>query len=135
MSFGPVTRRQYNEILGVPGPPGPPGKDGASGVQVNFAYNTPSPMVLQRLMPGNLEVRAAILITVPFNGDGSTLKLGTSSNPSLIFAAGEVPASDNSLDTFDNSALFSSSSYDYLILTINPVGATQGAGILFYEVV
>src|ERR1700674_3125831 len=121
MSFGPVTRRQYSEILGVPGPQGPPGRDGSGDVfRVPFAYNTPSPLILQTIAPGKTNIRASILVKTAFNGDGSSISLGTTTTPTLIFTTPDIDLTSLGVgDTFDNFAIFDFASADYLILTIS----------------
>lgn len=100
--------------------------------KVAFAYNTPSPLVLQQVFPGQLLNRCAILLTTPFNDPAASVTLGTTTSPSLVMAAGEATLTILG-NTYDQSALFEFSIMDFFQLTISPGVATAGAGLLLYK--
>jgi len=116
--------------MGIENPRG--AKIGFIGQKISFAYDTPSPMILQKIPPGKVLDRCAILIITPFDDPAAFITLGTITTPSLVLSAGEVTLSilDN---TYDQSALFEFSIMDFFQLTISPGVSTQGAGLLIYN--
>ena len=95
--------------------------------KVSFAYNTPSPLVLQQVFAGQVLDRCAILLTTPFNDPAAFV-----TSPSLVLAAGEATLTILG-NTYDQSALFEFSIMDFFQLTISPGVATAGAGLLLYK--
>lgn len=113
--------------------PTPSGASNSDTVQVvSFAYDTPSPMLLQAVTPGQIVNRAVVVVTVPFDDPTSSILLGTTTDVGLILGADDVTTS--AADQYDNDALFEFTIDDFLLLTINPGASTQGQGFLFYRI-
>ena len=131
---------------GATGPTGPAGETGATGAtgpagsgtggetvgQVAFDFNTPSPVLLQAVSSGLVLNRCTIIIVTPFDDPTASIEVGTSADPSLIFAPGEVAAGFTG-NTFGNSTLYPFTTNDFLLLTLSPGASTQGSGILLYK--
>lgn len=108
------------------------GSSDADVVRVEFAYDTPSPMILATLAAGQTIDRALILITEAFDGVGATLSLGTVAEPGLFLSAAEV--APGRLGQYETDELVPFDAAELLRLTIAPgSGATRGAGILLYK--
>jgi len=99
--------------------------------RVPFTYLSGA-LLLQATLAGDLIDRAAVLITTQFNGVGANLRWGTTTNPNLLFAPGEVTV--GVANTYDNSELHPLSAPDFLQLIVVPGTATQGAGLIFYTI-
>lgn len=99
-------------------------------VQVAFDYTTSSPLILQSVLAGQIVYKMTIIITTVFDDLLSTIKVGTTADPSLIF---EVDGTNILvLSQYDNDGLFIIPNDDLLILTITPGGSIQGAGMIYY---
>jgi hypothetical protein len=73
----------------------------------------------------------AIRILTPFDGPGASLRVGTSTDLGLVFAAPDIDLSVSG--TYDDSELFPFTIADLLLLTLHPAGSTQGSGLLIYK--
>jgi len=101
-------------------------------LEVGFAFNTASPLVLIPVNAGSIVTRAQIQIGTPFNDPAATLLFGTSATPNLIMAASN---SDPDVSgTYDQPTMVTIPANDKLQLTITPGTSTQGTGILYYEI-
>jgi hypothetical protein len=109
--------------------PVPVSPSGGNAVVVPFTYSSGT-LVLQATAMGQVLTRAVVVVTAPFNDPSATLVLGTTTDPGLIFEAGDVDAS-LPLQT-DGDAIFSFTTTDFLLLTIEPGASTVGAGSLYY---
>jgi hypothetical protein len=120
--------------MGATGPAGPTGSgtDSETVGQVAFDFNTPSPILLQTVAPGIVLNRCAVIIVTPFDDPSASIQVGTTTNPSLVFAQGEVVPWSNG-NTFNNSGLYPFVANDFLLLTLSPGASTQGSGILLYK--
>ena len=99
---------------------------------VSFTYATPSPMLLQAVLAGQIIDRAVVVITTPFDDPSSSVYLGITASTGLILGAGDVTT--DVADQYENAALFEFAANDFLELTITPATSTQGAGFLFYRI-
>jgi hypothetical protein len=97
---------------------------------VTFSYSTPSPLVIQAVTSGQIFYEAVIAIITAFNDPSTTLQLGTTATPNLIFGITDINAM--AIDQYINEAVFTISSNDFLILTISPGASIQGIGTLYY---
>jgi hypothetical protein len=100
--------------------------------QVPFTFATPSPLVLQAVTPGQLLNRVTIAITVPFNGPGALLTLGTTAAPAGIISLNDTVISFPG-QQYTTEDLFPFLAADFLQLTIHSSGSTQGSGYLLYK--
>jgi hypothetical protein len=130
-ALGLYNPRGQTSLVGSEGPTGPTGPGETVG-QVAFDFSTPSPLLLQTVTPGLVLNRCAIVIVTPFDDPAARIEVGTSANPSLVFAQGEVVAVAPG-NTFNNSSLYPFETNDFLLLTISPGASTQGSGILLYK--
>ncbi len=103
---------------------------GGGALKAPFTYTTASPFLIQAVTAGQLITRATLVLTQSFNDPAATIGLGTTADPNLIFAPGDVDADTTS--QYDNEGLVVFPSNDYLILTLSPGASTQGAGVLYY---
>ena len=100
--------------------------------QVPFDHASPSLTVLAPVTSVSILLHAVVFVTEAFNGPGASLSLGTSADPTKALAPGDVTMSEvGTYDALHCSALFTSS--DFLLLTLNSAGSTQGKGLLVYE--
>jgi hypothetical protein len=131
---GPTGPTGAAGATGPTGPVGPTGSgtDGETVGQVAFDFSTPSPLLLQTVAPGLVLNRCAIVIVTPFDDPAASLEVGTSTDPALVFAPGEV-VPDSAGNTFNNSGLYPFDANDFLLLTLSPRASTQGSGILLYK--
>jgi len=103
---------------------------GGGALKAPFTYTTASPFLIQAVTAGQLITRATLVLTQSFNDPAATIGLGTTADPNLIFAPGDVDADTTS--QYDNEGLVVFPSNDYFILTLSPGASTQGAGVLYY---
>jgi hypothetical protein len=82
--------------------------------------------------PGIVLNRCAVVIVTPFDDPSASIEVGTSADPALVFAPGEV-ATGAAGNTFGNSTLYPFSANDFLLLTLSPGASTRGSGILVYK--
>jgi hypothetical protein len=106
---------------------------GVSGVAVLFAFNTPSPLVLGALAAGARIVRAAIVVSTPFDDNAATLSLGTPGSPALVLATTDNRPSVAS--QYETDLITTIGAPDTLQLTISPGASTQGGGFVFFETI
>jgi hypothetical protein len=111
---------------------GPPAPGDETVGRVDFAFNTPSPVVLQAITAGQLLDRAAVLITTTFDDPAAYVEVGTSGDPDGVFEEGDIDL--GVLGQYENRILLLFPSSDLLLLTIHPGASTQGAGILLYKI-
>lgn len=107
----------------------------AAGVSpsVPFAFNTASPLVLAALPAGAKVVRAAIVISTPFDDAAATLSLGTPGSPALVLGPSDSRPSVAGQYETDLIATFAAA--DTLQLVISPGASTQGAGFVFFDII
>ncbi len=99
--------------------------------EVAFSYDTPSPMVLQAVTPGQTITRAQIVVGMPFNDPDATVEVGTTEVPGSVLEIGDT---DLTVDgaSFATEELVTFVTSDIFIITISPGSSTQGAGTLYY---
>lgn len=100
-----------------------------STVRVDFAWNTPSPLLLVNLAAGQVLCDCKVIITTAFDDGDARIEVGTPGTPTLVFAGGEVDVTDAG-PTFENPMLFLFPAINSLILTILPAASSRGAGTL-----
>lgn len=114
---------------GDKGDPGDPGAPGGSAVQFEFSFGDATPAYISEI--AGFVVAVSIVITIPFNGTGAALTIGTAGSPDLLMpSTGNDPTTSSRYEATPgvevNEAAF---------LTITPgSGATQGAGVVYLEV-
>ena len=121
-------------MSGCCSPFGTPGGGGGSvGTAVPFSFNTPSPLVLHALLAGAKIVRAAIVISTPFDDAAATLSLGTPGSPALVLS----PAQNQPgvAGQYETDLIASFAAPDTFQLAISPGASTQGAGFVFFELI
>jgi hypothetical protein len=110
------------------------GESGEIVAKVPFTFATPSPLVLQAVLPGNVLDRVSVLIQTPFNDPTATIQVGTTTDPDLVFVPGAIvlfgPLSGL---TYEDLSLYEFTMSDLLILTISSGASTMGAGLLLYK--
>jgi hypothetical protein len=122
-------------FVSAPGGGGIP-TTGTLQYNVDFAFDTASPMSLFALLAGDTLVRAVISITVPFAGQGQlnpTLQLGTVQNPSLLFGVTET--NPKAIGQYEYGGVVDLTANHTLRLIIDSAGCTQGAGSVLFELV
>jgi len=97
----------------------------------SFAFNTPSPLVLQSVAAGSYIVRAAILVTQAFNGGGPFVQLGTFAAPALVMGAADMDL--RTLGQYEADQIAIIGAADSLKLNIFAPGATQGQALVLWE--
>jgi hypothetical protein len=125
----PVTPLPSEPPLGQ-GPPGPAGP-GEAVFTTEFTYLTASPLILGAVDAGDILYRASILIETAFNGVVPTISFGTFGSPGLALSTAEVKPAI--LGQYETTFLIPLVVADFLILTINSNGSTQGRGLLLYN--
>lgn len=100
--------------------------------KVSFAFNTGSPLILGVVAAGQMLDRASLLITTPFDDLASSVQLGTSGTPGLIF--GPTDARPAVVGQYEHVALIIFPVNDLLQLSIVPGASTQGAGVLLFKI-
>lgn len=111
--------------------PAPPGTGEVVG-KVNFAYNTPSPLTIINLAANDVLNVQAVVITTPFNGVGSSLRLGTVAAPNSILSSTQITPTVTA--TYETSEKQLINVPEIMRLTIVPGTATQGAGYVLYNI-
>lgn len=96
-------------------------------VQIPFAYNSASPLLLANVVVGDSIVRASIDITQDFDDLAATLSIGTAGNNDLLVAVGENNPSAIALYDITKNTIFAGP--QVLSLYLNPGTSTQGTGI------
>lgn len=87
----PVITLTSGTEQGIPGPIGPIGPQGVAGTSwcssVAFAYNQVSPVIYPITIPaGKLVLECQLLVETPLDGEGSSLSIGTLTNPEALMA-------------------------------------------------
>lgn len=100
--------------------------------RVLFSFDTPSPMSLGNVIAGQTLDRASLLITTAFDDPMSSVQLGTSTTPGLIFGATDTRPSF--VGQYEHVALVTFPINDVFQLLISPGASTQGAGILLFKI-
>ena len=95
-----------------------------------FTYATGSPFLIQAVRPGQIITRATLVLTQSFDDPSTTIELGTTLNPALIFAPDDVNVDVTT--QYDNVGIVVFPSPDFLILTITPRSSTRGTGVIYY---
>jgi hypothetical protein len=108
-----------------------PGTISASAVP--FAFNTASPLVLSSLAGGARIVRAAIVVSTPFDAGAATLSLGTPGSPALVL--GPTDNTPGAAAQYETDQITTIGAPDTLQLAISPGASTQGAGFVFFETI
>lgn len=98
---------------------------------VPFDHSTPSPMLLAAVSPGATLNRATVKITVPFDGLGASVSMGTTTSPGLVLGSGDVYP--GTADQYESDELIEFDANDFLQFFINPSGSTRGAGLLLFK--
>lgn len=119
---------------GEKGDQGIPGTSASGGgVRVNFGFGDASPAQVLTAIAGPI-YRAEIIITTPFNGTQSSLRLGTLADPGLLMLANQNdPSAVGGYEVYPAIAQFGSPTPIYLTILLG-TGVTQGAGIVVIEV-
>lgn len=99
---------------------------------VPFTFSTASPLIITGVAVGDILNRSEILIETAFDGVSPTILLGTFASPGLVFSSSNTTPSV--AEQYESLLLTKFDMSDFLILTINPNGSTQGSGILFYKI-
>jgi len=110
---------------------GPTGGGNVVVQAVPFAFNTPSPLLLQAVAAGDLLLRAVVAITAQFDDPAARVQLGTSLSVGLVLGGADVTASV--VDQYESGEFVEFAGPDVLLLSIAPGASTQGAGLLLYE--
>jgi hypothetical protein len=126
-------------LRGHAGPAGPTGPAGAtgpagpgSGAAFTFTFATPSPVNLGAIPAGAIMNRVSVLITTAFDDPSATLELGTfGGSPSAFLAPSDSKL--GAVGQYETDMLVTVAAPDALKLTISPGASTQGAGVLFYN--
>jgi hypothetical protein len=100
-------------------------------IKMGFVFSDPSPVVLAQLLPGYTISRVTLLIKIPFDDPSATILMGTSAAPGLFL--GTQDSTPTRVDQYNSELIHNITLADILLLTINPLASTQGAGILYYE--
>lgn len=118
--------------LGIQGPPGAAGPSGAAAAPVNFAFGDASPAVVSSGQPAQVILQINVNITIPFNGAGAKLSIGTVTSTSLYVASSQL---DLSVATeFEITVGKAIAANTDIVATIMPgAGATAGAGWILVE--
>jgi hypothetical protein len=106
------------------------GGTGGGGTRVNFAFTSPSPMVLGVLPASALVNLSQIVIETPFDDPAAVVLFGLASDPSLFFGVGD--SFPSVAGQFKSSISLGVSVTDILLLTIHPGTSTRGNGYLLY---
>jgi hypothetical protein len=104
----------------------------AAGVLVDFAWNSPSPLLLALLMGSDVVEWAKVILTVPFDDPTASLLLGHTANPSSLFVAGEVDVTKVGVYTTEEPLRLGVPSN--FLLTVNPAASSQGAGYVLARI-
>jgi hypothetical protein len=123
-----ISRLRAQIALADPAPPPPPSTEIVAAATFTFSSGT---LVLGAFPPGGLLTYAQLIIQTSFNSLGATVRFGTSVNPQLFLA--DVDSSPHVVGQYVSESLVPSAP-DVLLLSVNPAGATQGAGLLFYRI-
>jgi hypothetical protein len=99
-------------------------------VSVPFTFSSGS-LVLGAIAAGSMIIRAQILINTAFNGSGASIRFGTSSNLSEFL--GVADSAPTIVDQYASFSVVIQPAADVMFLTVSAPGATQGAGVLLYE--
>lgn len=86
-------------------------------------------ITLQAVRAGSWLAGVNVIVDVPFDG-GVTLRMGTTTNPGVVFSTGQVDLA--TAGQYANQEVVDFASADFLGLTISP-GATVGSGHLVYR--
>jgi hypothetical protein len=123
---------QFTEA-GMRGMPGPAGVGGTGAIPpIAFSYGDAARAVFTPDVPSIL-VSARVRITVPFDGAGPEIRLGTAADDDAFMSAADSdPTMAAEFETTPDVPLADGAS---VRLTITPgAGATQGAGVLLLNV-
>lgn len=104
---------------------------GENWIAFDFNYNDASPEKCFMIPATYRIITAQIIITVPFNDAAATLKLGTLAQADKYMADTEnVPSEvgENESNPYDLLSLDTD-----VYITINPMAATQGEGVVLIE--
>ena len=109
------------------------GLEGAATIRKDFAFNSPNPVTITGLVPGDLVVQVFMRITTAFDDPSATVEVGTTTAPDLYFAGGD---SDLTLlnSIYTVSTMEESPLVDSAVITVNPAGSTIGAGTVLIVV-
>lgn len=114
-------------------PEGIQGVPGAPAIVVNFQFGDVASQVIHTFTANGYFLRLRAEISVPFDGDGSGISVGTVSDNNLLLSADEIFTSQVMAMEKANSASFNTD--DEIRLFITPgFGATQGSGRVILEV-
>jgi hypothetical protein len=113
-----------------------PGSGGGGGgnpriIVVPFAYDTPSPLTITAISPGQFIKSTTIQITEVFDDPTATLALGTTSSPSEFLTTAQNRP--RRLGDYEAIVNFLVAAAENVILTINPGASTQGQGYIIVD--
>ncbi len=108
------------------------GSGNCSEETVSFGFSAGGLGVLTTLNPGDVISDVRISVTVPFNGVGAEIRLGTATNPSQFFGFTDTRL-DRVLD-YEVNPVFISPFIDQLIFLLNTAGSTAGQGVIYYRI-
>jgi hypothetical protein len=97
---------------------------------VPFTYESGT-LVLQQVFAGDLIDTAWVVIKVAFDDPSSTIFMGTTFDPYLVFGIGDVTASIE--NQYTNQSITQFLATDFLQLIVNPAASTVGSGLLVYR--
>jgi hypothetical protein len=97
--------------------------------QFTFTYASSFPMTLQTVTTGQTIYEAMLIVNIPFDGY-SSIQLGTTANPSLVFESSDISLSV--ADQYVSEAFIIIPSNDYLILSFSGSPTTGSATIYYY---
>lgn len=101
----------------------------------DFTYATPSPTTLFAMLPGDTLESVKVLNTTPFSDPASTISIGTTATPGLVFAPGQaVVTAPGAGETFDDESLHLITTPTNLVLTIAPGASVAGAGTILFKI-
>ena len=123
----PASPGRWLKITGTGG-----GTQTTDTVEVSFAFNTASPLIIRGMLAGETVINAEIQINTAFDDPAATLELGIATDTDMIFTS-----SSNMPDTvgvYHNEVNYNFSSPDNIILTINPGVSTQGSGDVVLQI-
>ena len=113
------------------GPQGPRGQAGSNITPIDFTFGDASSIVW---VPGDAGLLSLVrlFITVPFNGVGAAISVGTASDPEALMPAAFCdPTAEQG---FENTPDVELASGEGVRLVITPgTGATAGAGVLLLQ--
>jgi hypothetical protein len=97
-------------------------------LSIPFDFSSSSPLALSQLLPGDIVDQVKVVIEAGFDDPAATLRVGTTQDPDLVFAAGEVAC--QTLGDYESEQDFKIGTATSLVLTIARGASTRGSGFV-----